>query len=67
MWIKCSDKLPKKGVIVLISNDVGVGVGFMGLHGAKRSKKNPIFFRPIALDPIQGIVAWQPMPEVYSE
>lgn len=62
-WILCKDRLPAKGKIVLICDGQSVGMGFMGLHGAKRSRKAPQFFRPILLDCLTNIVAWQALPK----
>jgi len=66
MWIRCLDRLPAKGKIVLVSDGVNVGMGFMGLHGARRIKKTPFFFRPVTLDPLHNIIAWQHLPKAYK-
>jgi hypothetical protein len=63
-WIEISKRLPPKTKIVLITNGHSVGIGFMGFNARtrKEDKGNPIFFRPVCLDPIRNIIAWANIP-----
>jgi len=64
-WILCAKRLPPKGKIVMITNGVQVGFGFRGLGGRtnREDKKNLVFYRPVVLDPLVGIKAWQYLPK----
>lgn len=63
-WIKCKDRLPKRGKIVLVTDGEQTGMGFHGFGSAGRkiTSDNVYWMRPVALDPLPFITHWQCLP-----
>lgn len=59
-WIRCEKRLPKKGKIVLITDGELVGIGFLGFYD---DDKEIVFCRPVSLDPLYDVIAWQTLPK----
>ncbi len=63
MWISCSRELPPTGKIVLVTDGDQVGPGFLCCDWHFESGKTKSkFVRPVALDPLEGIIAWRKLP-----
>lgn len=67
-WIKCSERLPEKGVDVLAWDGVGQGVWFLDENGEwDQSNVGYLDELAMALRDLNPITHWMPLPEPPGE
>lgn len=64
-WIPCSERLPKYGKTVLITNDKG-NVGYGRFHGVEFWREDGDNFWQWKRNTIEHVLAWMPLPEPYK-
>lgn len=65
-WIPCSERLPKYGKTVLITNAKG-NVSYGRFHGVEFWKEGGDKFWQWKKNTIEHVLAWMPLPEPYKE
>ena len=65
-WISCSERLPKYGKNVLITNDKG-NVSYGRFRGVEFWKEDGDSYWTWKKNTIEHVLAWMPLPEPYRE
>ena len=65
-WIPCSERLPKYGKNVLITNDKG-NVSYGRFRGVEFWKEDGDSYWTWKKNTIEHVLAWMPLPEPYKE
>lgn len=65
-WIPCSERLPKYGKNVLITNDKG-NVSYGRFRGVEFWKEDGDSYWTWKKNTIEHVLAWMPLPEPYAE